>query len=193
MNRLIAVGLVVPVVLLSGCCRRADRLNGDLPPTAPTRAVDPLLDAMTGKWVARGTILGAQRVDDIEVKWVLDGRYLQMHELSENKDAVGKSVYEAIVLMELDPKTREYNCLWLDTTANGGLGPNHIVGQGKNEGDSIALIFKSSNGDNFHTSFVCNRSENTWSWILDGESNGKLDPFARMTLTKAPSRQVLIK
>ncbi len=188
MSQLFAICYIIPVVMLSGCCQPAPRMSDASLPSKPTRAVDPLLDAMTGKWVASVTVMGTQRVDDIDAKWILNGGYLQLHELSEKKDTAGKSVYEAIVLMEIDPKTHEYNCLWLDTTGGGGLSPHHTIGQGKMEGDSIPLLFKSSNGDLFHTTFVYNRSENTWKWILDGESDGKLEPFARLTLTKASAR-----
>ena len=142
---------------------------------------DPLLNAMVGNWVATGTIAGAKRVDDVNIHWVLNGEYLSLHEVSRMKGADGKPTYEAIVLLELNSATHEYCCLWLDSTAGNGISSG-VLGRGKANGDSIPFMFKIGNGEIFHTTFLYNRAENSWNWVLDNESNGKLEPFARLTL-----------
>jgi len=178
-------------MMFAGCCTTNSDRKGtiDEPPSAGPH--DPLPDAMVGKWVATGTIADAKRVDDVEAAWILNSNYLRLHEVSRKKDASGRPVYEAVVLMEKDPSRHDYGCLWLDTTTGGGLGPNKAA-RGQAHGDSIAFLFKSSETESFHTTFVYDRAGGTWSWIMDGESAGKLEPFARLKLTKNPSPKVIV-
>ena len=46
------------------------------------------------------------------------------------------------------------------------------------------MVFKFSDTNQFHTTFLYDRNTDTWQWIMDGEENGKLQPFARVKLTK---------
>ena len=78
---------------------------------------------------------------------------------------------------------KQYFCLWLDNTSNEGI-TNQIVGHAKQNGDKIELLFKFSDATQFHTSFLYEKEMNTWQWIMDEEENGKLQPFARVKLTK---------
>jgi len=36
----------------------------------------------------------------------------------------------------------------------------------------------------FHTTFAYDRAAGSWEWRMDGEANGKLEPFARLRLTR---------
>ena len=47
----------------------------------------------------------------------------------------------------------------------------------------IPFLFKVGRGA-FHTTFVYAPATDTWQWLMDDESSGKLEPFARVTLTK---------
>ena len=85
---LVAATLMLPVV---PAARQAD----------PQRA---LLEKMTGHWVLRGTIAKAQTTHDVDAQWVLDKEYIQIHEVSREKDASGKPAYEAIIHVVWDPK-----------------------------------------------------------------------------------------
>jgi hypothetical protein len=157
------------------------------PAQSPAAAPDRLLDKMTGHWVLDGTIAGAKTTHDVDASWVLGRGYLQMHEVSREKDATGKTAYEAYVYLSFDPKTGQYACLWLDTTSNAGLtgGP---IGRGPAVGDEIQLLFNSSDGTTFHTTFGYDRARDSWKWTMDGEDHGALTPFARVTLRRTPSR-----
>jgi hypothetical protein len=142
---------------------------------------DSLLDQLTGKWILRGSIAGQETTHDVAAEWVLAHNYLQLHEVSREKNGRGDAVYEAIVYIGWDEPTKQYQCLWLDVTGGGGLSAQ-AIGHGMREGDSVAFIFKGADGSLFHTTFV--HEKGTWRWIMDGEENGKLQPFARLKLTR---------
>lgn len=144
---------------------------------------DPLLDHLTGRWTLRGTIGGHETTHDIESEWVLNHEYLRFHETSREKNAQGQPAYESIVIIEWDESSSEYRCLWLDSTAGGGLsGP---IAQGKRGNDEIAFLFREKNKESgIRTTFVYNKGTDSWSWLIDNENGGKLTPFARVKLTR---------
>ena len=144
---------------------------------------DPLLERMTGAWVLQGTIGGQETTHDVVVEWVLGHQYLRLTEVAREKDAQGRSAYEAIVFIGWDQPSGEYACLWLDSTGGGGL-TGQAIGHARRNGDAIAFLFKASDGSLFHTTFAFNREAGTWQWLMDGEEGGKLQPFARVTLTR---------
>jgi hypothetical protein len=57
--------------------------------------------------------------------------------------------------------------------------------QGKRGNDEIAFLFTDKNKDSgIHTTFVYNKSTDTWSWLIDNENGGKFAWFARVTLSR---------
>jgi hypothetical protein len=144
---------------------------------------DSLLEHMIGKWVLQGTIAGKETTHDIVSEWILGHQYLQFHEISRETNASGGPVYEALVIIGWDKLSTQYACLWLDVTGGGGLAAQ-AIGHAKRSGDEIAFLFTGSDSSIFHTTFVYNRSPDTWQWLMDDEENGKLQPFARVKLTK---------
>ena len=144
---------------------------------------DSLLDHLVGKWVLQGTIAGKETTHDILAEWVLGHEYVRLHEVSREKDANGQPAYEAIVFIGWDKPSGEYACLWLDSTGGGGLFAQ-AIGHAKRGGDEIAFLFKGQDGSIFHTTFAYSKGADTWKWLMDGEKGGKLQPFARVTLTK---------
>lgn len=152
-------------------------------PAQQSKLQDPLLDHLIGKWVLRGTIDGKETTHDLAAEWVLDHEYVRLHEVSREKDARGQAAYEAIVFIGWDESSSQYACLWLDSTGGGGLS-DPTIGRAKRGGDEIAFLFKTKAGNVFHTTFAYSRSTDTWRWLMDGEESGKLQPFARVRLTK---------
>ena len=155
---------------------------------------DPLLDRLAGSWILQGTIAGQETTHDIESEWVLNHEYLRFHETSREKNAQGQPAYEAIVFIEWDESSSQYKCLWLDSTAGGGL--SAPIALGKRGNDEITFFFrdedkgdkekdKNKNKDSgVHTVFSYNKAADTWSWLIDNESAGKRTPFARVKLTR---------
>ena len=144
---------------------------------------NPLLDHMVGNWILKGTIDGRQTTHDITAGWVLQHRYLQLHEVAREKDSTGQAAYEAIVILGWVEKSKDYGCLWLDITGTwdfSGAG----IGRGKPSGSEIPFLFKSGDGSVFHNTFIYEPASDSWKWVMDGEEGGKLIPFARLTLTR---------
>jgi len=99
-----------------------------------------LLDHVAGQWVLQGTIAGKQTTHDVQAEWVLKREYWRLQEVSREKDAKGDPAYEAIVFVSWAPKTQEYICLWLDSTAGGGLSARGLA-HGKKSGGSLPFLF----------------------------------------------------
>jgi len=144
---------------------------------------DPLLDRLAGNWILQGTIAGHETTHDIESEWVLNHEYLRIHEASREKNAQGQPAYEAIVLIEWNEASKEYKCLWLDSTGGGGLAVP--AAPGKRGNDEIAFFFKDKDKDSgVRTTFAYSRAADTWAWLIDNESGGKRTSFARVKLTR---------
>jgi hypothetical protein len=149
----------------------------------PSPANDVLLQRLAGTWILRGDIAGRATTHDITAEWILDGLYLQIHEISREKAASGKPAYEAVVLLGWDAAAAEYQCLWLDSTGGGGLTPSAIA-RGKRKGETIPFLFREANGAvSFNNTFAYDRATDSWTWQMDNVQNGKAIPFGRVRLT----------
>jgi hypothetical protein len=144
---------------------------------------DSLLDHFTGKWVLQGTIEGKETTHDIVAEWVLGHQYVQFREVSREKKSDGGPMYEAIVFIGWDQPRGQYACLWLDATSGSGLS-NGVIGRAKRGGDKIAFVFKFSDSNLFHTTFLYDRGPDAWQWSMDEEEDGKWQPFLRMKMTR---------
>lgn len=150
---------------------------------AQSLPADSLFDRLIGRWVLRGTIARQQTTHDVTFDWMLGREYVQMHEVSRERGADGKPAYEAVVLFGRDPHSGEYACLWMDNTAASAFDPAG-VGRGFVAGDSIPFLFRYSDTDWFHTTFVYTRAADSWQWHMDNDSAGVRRPFARVALTR---------
>jgi hypothetical protein len=144
---------------------------------------DSLLNRLTGKWILNGTIDGQKTIHDIDIQRVLNGQYVQLREVSRERNQKGNPLYEAIVYICWEESKKQYSCLWLDNTSNEGIS-NGIIGCAKQNRDKIEMVFKYSDTIQFHTTFLYDKNTDTWQWLMDGDENGKLKPFARVILTK---------
>lgn len=149
---------------------------------APPDPQRELLDRLTGHWVMRGTIAQQQTTHDIEAQWVLDRGYVQIHDVSRERNDSGKPEYEALVYVVWEPKLGEYACLWLDSTGVAAFPPEG-VGHAQPEPDRIAFVWGDSESG-IHNTFTYDRANDAWSWAIDNVSQGALRPFARVTLTR---------
>jgi hypothetical protein len=133
--------------------------------------------------VLRGTIARQQTTHDVTFEWLLGQRYVQMHEISREREPDGRPAYEAVVLFGRDPKSGEYAALWLDNTGTSAFDPIG-TGRGYAAGDSIPFLFRYDAVNSFHTTFVYDRTRDAWEWHMDNDSAGVRRPFARVTLTR---------
>lgn len=144
---------------------------------------DSLLDRMIGHWTLKGTIAWQETTHDVAVSWVLGHQYLQLSEISRETDTKNNAAYEALAFIGWDSVLNRYSCLWLDNTNGEGLSSQGIA-HAERKDNSIAFLFIGADKSIFHTTFVYDKDNDTWQWIMDGEENGKLHPFARVKLTK---------
>ncbi len=158
---------------------------GVAPLSAQGLPADSLFDRLIGHWVLRGTMARKATVHDVTFNWKLGREYLEMHEVSREREANGTPSYEAVVLFGRDPKSGEYGILWLDNTGTSAFDPAG-TGHGKVEGDSVHFLFNYSKETSFHNTFVYDRATDSWQWHLDNDSLGVRRPFARVTLTRSP-------
>lgn len=142
-----------------------------------------LLDHLTGNWVLKGTIGGKQTTHDVQASWVLHHEYLQIHEISREKNADGQAAYEAIVLIGWDPKADQYTCLWLDSTSGAGLS-NNVACKATPARDSIPFVFAIGPSESIHTTFTFGQATGAWRWIIDDIKDGKADRFADVELSR---------
>lgn len=143
-----------------------------------------LLDHLAGDWVLKGTIDGRQTTHDVQAHWILRHEYLQLHEVSREKDPNGHPAYEAIILVSFDPKADQYACLWLDSTSGGAL-TSHITCRATPAVDAIPFIFAISPSESLHTTFTYLGATDKWQWIIDDIKNGKSDRFATVELSRS--------
>jgi len=155
--------------------------------TVPLRAqalpADSLFARLIGHWVLRGTIAGQSTTHDVTFEWLLNRTYVQMHEVSREREASGLPVYEAVVLFGRDPKSGAYAALWMDNTVSGAFDPAGI-GRGSVVGDSVSFLFQDSTRSSFHTTFLYDATADAWQWHMDNDSAGVRRPFARVRLTR---------
>ena len=146
--------------------------------TLPARADFSRSEHLAGKWVLHGTMAGKETTHDVDADLVLNKGYVRIHEVSRD------TKYEAIVFISVDAKSGEYACLWLDNTSNAGL-TNGVTARAKATPNSIPFEFRDRDGKVFfRNTFVYDEANDTWQWLLDDWSNGKPEPFARVTLTR---------
>ncbi len=145
---------------------------------------DSILNLMTGEWLLEGTIDGQKTTHDVEVQRVLNGQYIQIKEVSREKDETGNPQYQALVYLCWEKPKQQYSCLWLDNTSNAGLS-NGITGIAKLDGNRIGLVFKFSESVKFHTTFLFEPATGTWQWQMDSEEKGEFQPFARLVMRRA--------
>ncbi len=144
---------------------------------------DSVFDRLAGSWVLHGTIARQETTHDVRFEWVLGRSYLQMHEVSRERNAAGGAAYEAVVMFGRDPRTGQYACVWLDNTGTSAFDPAG-TGRGFVAGDSLPFLFGYDSLTSFHTTFVYDRRRDTWEWHMDNDSAGVRRPFARVTLRR---------
>jgi len=150
----------------------------------PSTFRDSLLDRLAGTWVLQGQIAGKATTHDVVSEWVLGHQYLQLHELSREKDAAGQARYEAVVFIGWDQPSGQYSCLWLDSTGGGGLSAQ-AIGRAERSGQDIPFVFKEPDDTiSFHNTFSYDRATDSWAWLMDNTKNGKPVPFGRVRLTR---------
>jgi hypothetical protein len=142
---------------------------------------DPLVDRLAGTWVLTGQMANGPATHDLTAEWVLAHQYLELHEVSRERNKDGSPKYQATVYIGWDARRNIYDCVWLDDY---GSISTQSLGYAKKNGDSIAFVFQDrDDSGSFHTTFAWHPENGTWTMDMDQVTDGKSDPFARTTLT----------
>jgi hypothetical protein len=136
---------------------------------------DPFLDNLVGKWKLTRKVHGTTVVNTLDVKWVLQHRFLQMR----MKDVANPPDYEALVLIGYDSVNERYVAHWCDDFG----GAYSAVGYGKRDGNSIQFRFEYPDGPFFNT-FNWEPVERGWRMVLESSKDGKRAPFAEDTVRR---------
>jgi hypothetical protein len=144
---------------------------------------DDLLDRLAGEWVMTGIIAGQEITHDLEARWVLGHNYIRMYELSRERDENGNPAYEAIVFIGRDDVRGGYACMWLDITGAGGL-RGDALGNARRDGDRLPFVFRDPAGGTIYNTFSYDSETDTWSWVIDLESEEGRREFARVSLNR---------
>lgn len=142
---------------------------------------DSLLDSLVGKWLMTGTVGKAPATHDVDIRWILNHQFVEIHEVSHQKRAGSQTEpeYEALVLLGWDANKKQYVVYWTDVFGGGFS----LRGYAEKKPASIPIVFKSDDG-NFYNTFDYDQSTDTWKWSLDNEKDGKKVEFARFTLKR---------
>src|SRR5690349_7407380 len=123
------------------------------PVSAQSLHPDSLFDRLAGRWVLRGVIHRQPTVHDVTFSRVLGREYLQMHEVSREKNPDGSPQYEAVVFFGRNKATGEYGALWMDNTGTSDFSPAG-TGHGSVQGDSVPFLWNYTAETRFHNTFV---------------------------------------
>jgi hypothetical protein len=144
---------------------------------------DPLVNHLAGKWVLTGQMDKGPVTHDVTAGWVLAHQYLELHEVSRERNKDGSPAYQALVHIGWDAKKKIYDCVWLDDY---GSISTQSLGYATPDGSRIAFVFQDRDDPGrFHTTFTWHPQNGSWTMDMDQVTDGKSTPFARTTLTSA--------
>ena len=145
---------------------------------------DALVDHLAGKWVLTGQMDKGRVTHDITAQWVLAHQYLEITEVSREKNRDGSPVYQAKVFIGWDAGKKIYDVVWLDDY---GSISTQSLGYAKPDGKSIAFVFQNRDDTgSFHTVFTWHPESGTWAMDMDNvAATGETKPFARTILKRA--------
>jgi hypothetical protein len=142
---------------------------------------DELLDKMVGKWRLSGKFEGQPMNHSVEVRWVLNHQFIDIHERDLNQPKGSEVRYEAMVYVGYEATRRRYVAHWLDVFGDG----SPTLGYGKRAGSAIQFDFGYP-GQPWLTTFRWNATANTWQWVMQTKTKeGQWQETANMTLTRA--------
>jgi hypothetical protein len=178
-------GLLSAIILALCCAGSAFAAGLPEPLDGPKRVFqDDLLDHMTGSWTMTGALVGEPIRHDVEVHWILNHQFLEIHELDTAPVRGGGPAYEAMPIIGYDNASERYIAHWIDIY---GGRFSETLGYGKRTGDTIEFVFEYPDGP-FHTALRWLPDRQQWQWLMTRKNaDGKWVGFAEMTLKRRTS------
>jgi len=94
---------------------------------------DDLLDKMVGEWRLSGKFEGQPMNHSVEMRWVLNHQFIEIHEKDLNAPKGDAVAYEAMVYVGYEPSEKRYVAHWLDVFGEG----SPTLGYGKRTESAI--------------------------------------------------------
>ena len=146
---------------------------------------DDLVNHMTGKWKLEGRIMGRDAHHEVQAEWVLDHRFLRIHEKTEADAPGSERKYEATWFLGYDPTSERYVIHLLDIF---GALFSETLGHGARQGNEIRVVFEYPDGP-FHTTYRWLPENDTWQWVMEQkDKDGKWTNFADLKLRRADGK-----
>jgi hypothetical protein len=118
----------------------------------------------------------------VEAEWVLNHRFLHIHEITDSAAPGAETRYEATWFLGYDPLSERYVLHLLDVF---GGRFSETLGYGVREGNEIRFVFEYPDGP-FHTIYRWSPEEDTWRWAMEQkDKDGKWTQFADLKLTRS--------
>lgn len=144
-------------------------------------APDQFLDQMQGRWKVTGTYNGHPAKHNFKAEWTFRNGYLRFRDVSEEEKADGIEEIEIIAYIGYDAANARYVCIWIDN--KGTADPETVAAATPRVGDTLPFVFKAKSGT-FHSTFAFDAKSNSWSWIMQDEKNGAIQPVAQLKLAR---------
>ena len=139
---------------------------------------DDLLDKMVGEWRLSGKFEGQPMNHSVQVRWVLNHQFIEIHEKDLNPPKGIDVPYEAMVYVGYDATQKRYVAHWLDVFGNG----SPTLGYGKRTEFAIQFDFGYP-GQPWLTTFRWNAATHSWQWLMQTKNpQGQWQETANMTL-----------
>ena len=140
---------------------------------------DDLLGRLVGSWTLTGTMGTTELRQRVDARWVIQGRFLQVHFLQEGPAGKDLPAYEAIYMIGHDSTSGQYVMHLCDTF---GARYSRTTGIGTRRGDSVEFLFEYPNGM-FSNTFTWDRGTEQWEMLLrQKDEAGEWKIFATKTL-----------
>ena len=148
---------------------------------APAEWRDDLVDHMTGDWKLEGQVMGREAHHEVQAEWVLNHRFLRIHEKTEAGAPSSEHRYEATWFLGYDPVSERYVLHLLDVF---GGRFSETLGYGTRDGNAIRFVFEYPDGP-FHTTYRWSAEKDTWQWLMEQkDKDGKWTNFSDLKLTR---------
>lgn len=137
---------------------------------------------LVGHWILTGVVAGEHVTHDVDAAWALQGNYVRIDEIARERGHNGRPKYEATIFVGWLAASNRYVCIWLDNTE---VSAGNVTCTAAAAQDSIPFEFHDAHGAlMIATTFAYHRADNTWEWQINNVDNGRVTPFAALSLRR---------
>jgi hypothetical protein len=141
------------------------------------------LSRLEGCWRLEGRMGEAQLHQNVEARWVLGRRFIEMRFSQSDDPGPDRDRYEALYLLGYDAQAHRYVLNLFDIF--GVTTP--VPGLGLRDGNQVRFYFPYDDGD-FYNTFRWDEDTQAWTMLLERHSgNGALTVFAAKHMTRCPT------